>query len=96
MGRGTEGMKLSLRPVQGGSYTKFSLTGTLCSAPQSRVMQRLAETFSLWSGWPLHVVLHVDMRTAGWCEVWTDALADVPADFLAVTFRAAGRAEAHR
>ncbi len=96
MGRRTERMRLSLRPVQGGAYTQFSLSGILCSAPQPRVMQGLAETFSLWSGWPLHVVLHVDTRTAGWCEVWTDALADVPAEFLAVTFRAAGRAEARR
>jgi hypothetical protein len=96
MGRRTEEMRLSLRPVQGGSYTQFSLSGILCSAPQPGVMHRLAETFSLWSGWPLHVALHVDMRTAGWCEVWTDALADVPADFLAVTFRVAGRAEARR
>jgi hypothetical protein len=96
MGRKTEGMKLSLRPMQGGSYTQFSVTGTLCSAPQARVMQRLAETFSLWSGWPLHVVLHVDMQTAGWCEVWTDALAAVPMDSLAVTFRAPRRGESSR
>jgi hypothetical protein len=80
-----EKMVLELRPLDGGSYTQFSLSGPLPSAPQR--LSQLFATFAFWNGYPVDVVLFVDAQTAGWCEVWADALARVPARHLEVRFR---------
>lgn len=74
-----EGMVLRLRPGQGGSYTHLPLSGVVGSAPLGPVLRQVVRIFSPWSGWPVHVVLHVDRQRAGWCEVWTGALGAVPA-----------------
>ena len=78
-------MTLELRPLHGGSFTQFSLLGPVPSAPQG--LRRLLRMLALWNGYPVDVVLFVDAQTAGWCEVWCDALASVPARHLTVTFR---------
>ena len=80
-------MTLELRPLHGGAYTQFSLSGPVPSAPQG--LRRLLTMFALWNGYPVDVVLFVDAETAGWCEVWGDALAPVPARHLEVTFMVA-------
>lgn len=80
-------MTLVLRPLQGGSYTQLSLRGPVPSAP--RELRRLLTTFAHWNGYPVGVVLFVDAKTAGWCEVWSDALLNVPERLLEVRFRVA-------
>jgi hypothetical protein len=80
-------MTLELRPLYGGSYTQLSLSGPVPSAPQG--LRCLLTTFALWNGYPVGVVLSVDAQTAGWCEVWTDALCSVPARHLEVRFEVA-------
>lgn len=77
---------LELRPLHGGSFTQLSLSGPLCSAPQKAVLRRMLAAFAHWSGAPIRVVLHVDAQTAGWCELWADALAAVPSCHLEVEF----------
>jgi hypothetical protein len=79
-------MTLTLRPLAGGSYTQLLLLGSVPSAPVPLNLRRLLTMFSNWSGYPVDVVLSVDKQTAGWCEVWTDALCAVPARHLEVTF----------
>ncbi len=78
-------MTLELRPLHGGSYTQLSLRGPVPSAPPG--MGRLITTFAHWSGYPVNVVLSVDMETAGWCEVWTEVLCAVPERHLEVRFQ---------
>lgn len=82
-------MTLTLKPLAGGAFTQLCLRGPLCSAPERRVLQELIRAMAFWSGWPVQVVLHVDAQTAGWCEVWTDALAAVPMRDLEVRFESA-------
>ena len=77
-------MTLELRPLHGGSYTQFSLSGPVPSSPHA--LGRLLTTFSRWSGYPVSVALFVDAQTAGWCEVWADAPSNVPAPHLEVRF----------
>lgn len=82
-------MTLELRPLYGGSYTQLSLQGPLTSAPLPLNMRRLLTMFSHWNGYPVDVVLPVEVQTAGWCEVWTDALCAVPAGHHRVIFHVA-------
>ena len=91
--RKSDRMMLKLRPLQGGSYTQLSLSGPLPSEPQG--VRRLLTAFALWSGYPVDVVLFVDAQTAGWCEVWADALASVPERHLEVRFRIVAEPVAH-
>jgi len=79
-------MRLELRPLNGGSYTQFSLSGPVPSAPQPQGLRRLLTMFALWNGCPVDVVLFVDGQTASWCEVWCDALTRVPVRHLEVSF----------
>ena len=85
-------MTLELRPLHGGSYTQFSLSGPVPSDPQGPWLRRLLTMLARWNGYPVDVVLFVDAQTAGWCEVWADALATVPARHLEVTFLVGGAA----
>lgn len=78
-------MTLELRPLDGGSYTQLSLSGPLPSVPVG--LRRLLTWLAHWNGYPVDVVLFVDKQTAGWCEVWTDALASVPDRHLEVRFQ---------
>lgn len=79
-------MTLELRPLHGGSYTQFSLTGPVPSAPP-RGLRQLLTMLAHWNGYPVDVALSVDAQTADWCETWTDALACVPARHLEICFR---------
>lgn len=87
-------MTLALRPLQGGSYTQLLLLGPVPSAPVPLNLRRLLTMFSHWNGYPVEVVLSVDKQTAGWCEIWTDALSAVPARHLEVSFHIAPAADA--
>lgn len=80
-------LTLHLRPLEGGAFTQASLRGALCSAPQGMWMRGLLRMLAFWSGWPVHVVLHVDRATAGWSEVWADALTFVSVGDYTVEFR---------
>ena len=81
-------MTLELCPLYGSSYTQLTLSGPVPSAPQK--MRRLLAMFSLWSGYPVDVVLFVDEQSAGWCDLWIDALGSVPAHQLEVRFQGVG------
>lgn len=82
-------MTLELRPLHGGAYTQLSLCGPVCSSPQRQVMRQLVSALTHWNGWPMHVVLYVDAQTAGWCEVWAEALGGIPERHLQISFRIA-------
>jgi hypothetical protein len=88
-------MTLALRPVHGGSYTQLSLLGRVPSAPVPRNVGWLLKMFSSWSGCPVDVVLCVDKETAGWCEVWTDALCAVPGRHLRLIFHTVPAADSN-
>jgi hypothetical protein len=81
------GLTLSLRPLEGGAYTQVSLQGAICSAPHGRSLRGLFRMLAFWTGWPVHVVLRVDRCTAGWCELWTDALTAVSVGDFTVEFQ---------
>jgi hypothetical protein len=80
-------MTLELCPLHGGAYTQLVLSGPVYSSPISKDLHELLSMFALWNGYPVDVVLHVDTRTAGWCEVWTGVLAAVPERHLEVRFQ---------
>jgi hypothetical protein len=79
-------MRVRLRPIVGGSYTEVRLCGMVPTTVPPRAVQRALSLLRLWSGWPVALALCVEADAAGWCEVWADALADVPADHLEVRF----------
>ena len=96
MTKNPDAMTLELHALHGGSFTQLSLSGPLCSAPQKAVLRRMLAAFAHWSGAPIRVVLHVEPQTAGWCEVWADALAAVPSCHLEVEFVPAARSPEER
>jgi len=72
-------MTLKLRALHGGAYTKLSLDGPMATVPQGAQLRRLFGLLAFWSGAPVDVVLCVSIDTSGWLEIWSDALAAVPA-----------------
>lgn len=79
-------LTLTLRPREGGTYTDLLLIGPVPTAQRLPALRKLFSMLSLWNGWPISVVLCVDMKAAGWCEWWTDALSAVAAPHLEVCF----------
>jgi hypothetical protein len=80
-------MRLELEPLPDGSYTRLSLLGPIRSAPTQRALRQLLKMFSFWNGYPVCVVLPVEPRTAGWCEIWTDALSGISKRHLEIIFK---------
>lgn len=87
-------IKLKLSALHGGSFTELRLRGALPTALSPVGLRRLFTRLSFWSGWPVELVLSVDEATAAWCDVWIDALRDVPEHHLEI--RLAGRREVER
>jgi hypothetical protein len=81
-----EVMTLSLRALDGGAYTHLSLAGPMATVAQGKELRRLFALLSYWHGGPVEVVLCVGTDTAGWLEVWSDALCAVPARELRVQY----------
>lgn len=71
-------LTLRLRALHGGAYTHMRLTGPMATVPQRRQLRRIFSILALWHGGPVDVVLCVD-GSAGWLEIWDDALQAVPA-----------------
>ena len=78
---------LRVEPLLGGSFTQLTLHGPVSTTPTRRQLGRLISLLSLWNGYPLDVVLSVDKASAGWLEIWCDALRGVPNRHLEVTFK---------
>lgn len=70
-------LTLKLRALDGGAYTHMRLTGPIATMPQRAQIRRVLSVLSLWHGAPVDVVLCVD-GSAGWLEIWDDALLAVP------------------
>lgn len=65
-----------------GRFTQWRACGSVPTTLPKQQLQHLMEMITYWSGWPVELVLPVEVDTAGWCELWADALADVPAEYL--------------
>jgi hypothetical protein len=89
-------MVIQLRVVQGGAYTELRLRGAVPTALPTRLVRRLMEILSSWSGWPVALALSVEADTAGWCEFWSDVLSSVPARHLEIRFTLPRRLAAGR
>jgi hypothetical protein len=70
-------LTLRLQALHGGAYTHLRLCGPIATVPQRRQLRRLFSVLALWHGGPVDVVLCVD-GSAGWLEIWDDALQAVP------------------
>jgi len=81
-----ETMTLTLRAIEDSAYTHVSLTGPMATVPQGKELRRLLALLALWHGGAVDVVLCVGTDTAGWLEIWDDALAAVPARYHRVRF----------
>lgn len=78
-------MAIVLEPEQGGTYTRVQLCGIVPAVPKKAVA-RLVRQLAFWSGWPVSCVIVSDLATAGWCEWWTDLLADIPLRYLEIRY----------
>lgn len=81
-----ETMTLKLCALEHGAYTHVSLTGAMATVPQEKELRRLLALLALWHGGAVDVVLCVGTDTAGWLEIWDQALAAVPARHHRVRF----------
>ena len=77
---------LRMDPVHGGAFTRWRLTGSVVTAIPYRQMRQLIESLSLWSGWPVELVLPADITTAHWFEWWTHIVDTIPEHALHVRF----------
>lgn len=78
MRRDPNALTLRLRALDGGACTQLRLTGPVATVPERRQLRRLLALLVLWHRGPVDVVLCVD-ESAGWLEIWDDALQGVPA-----------------
>ncbi len=83
--RDPNALTLKLRALYGGAYTQLRLTGPVATMPQRAQMRRMLRILSLWHGGPVDIVLCVD-RSAGWLEIWDDALLTVPGRHATLRF----------
>ena len=79
------GTKLQLKPAQTEGRTRFAVTGSLPDGLPRFALHQLMAQLSYWTGERIDAVLYAD-GPAGWVEVWSDALADVPERHLRVRF----------
>ena len=78
---------LRLEAENGGSYTRLQLCGSVPTAVPRAQAAALVQALAFWSGWPVSCVLCVDREAGGWCEWWTDRLADMPERHLELRIR---------
>jgi hypothetical protein len=76
---------IRLRPARSEGWTELSLSCALPDSLPPAVLYQLLSLLAFWSGRRLDVVLDAG-RSAGWCEVWADALAVVPERHLSLRF----------
>jgi hypothetical protein len=80
---------IRLRRARAEGWTQVSLS---CAVPDTLPPPALYQLLSLltfWGGQRLDVVLDAS-ESAGWCEVWADALAAIPERHLRLRFALGG------
>ena len=80
---------MHLFPQQGGEFTRLHLHGSIVTAIPHSEIHRLLEKLTLWSGWPVDLVLPADTLEVDWFDWWTDALWDAPEHHHEVRFEVA-------
>jgi hypothetical protein len=76
---------MRLRPARAEGWTELSLSCSLPDSLPAPALHQLLALLAFWSGRRLDVVLDA-ASSAGWCEVWADALAAVPERHLRLHF----------
>lgn len=76
---------IRLRPASSEGWTELSLSCALPEPLPPAVLYQFLSLLAFWSGRRLDVVLDAG-RSAGWCEIWADALAAVPERHLSLRF----------
>jgi len=77
---------MRLRPLYHGAFTQWRIRGVVPTAIPRHDMSELLAKLSFWSGWPVEVMLPVEIETAAWLECWTEAVADFPGHRVQVRF----------
>ena len=75
-------MRARLWPINGGTGTRFQLSGTISTAVPQSLLRELIYGLSLWGGCPVSCVLCADRAAASWCEWWTELMAGIPGRHL--------------
>jgi hypothetical protein len=78
--------RLHVRPLCDGAFTRLLLCGSVVTAIPPCELRKLSAQLAFWSGWPVELVLPVDVGTAAWFEWWTSAVSETPAHHLEVRF----------
>ena len=78
--------QVRLRPCCGGAFTQLQLSGCVPTAIPPHLAKQLTESLTFWSGWPVLLALPAAGATAGWCDLWTDCLKDIPVHHLEIRF----------
>jgi len=81
-----DAFKLSLKPIDDGSFTQLRLCGSVVTALPAREIRRLVKQLWSYTGEPVELVLPVDVGTVAWFELWTYAISEIPAHHLQVRF----------
>ena len=74
--------EIRLHPQHGGAFTHWRVTGSTPTAVPERQLDHLMQSLSLWSGWPVELVLPVEVGAVAWFSWWSDALANIRAEHL--------------
>lgn len=74
--------QITLRPECGGSYTRVRLIGSVPTSPQSHLLQMLARSLHLWSGYRSECVLCADAESLNWLCAWLESMGGIPEGHL--------------
>ena len=80
-------IKIWLSPLNGGSFTRLRLVGSMPTALPVWEIRQLVERIRFFSGSPIAFVLSAGLEEANWSEWWTDLLAGIPRRLLEVECR---------
>jgi hypothetical protein len=83
----TSPFSVYLQPEGDGSFTSLRLFGSVVTALPPCEIGRWIRQLAMWSGSPVELALPVEIGTAGWFELWTYAVSDIPARHLQLRFR---------
>ena len=75
---------ITLRPMDGGAFTEWQLSGVTPTAIRTTEFTRLMQAISSWSGWPVVLALSVELGTAAWFSWWAGELANIEPEHLEV------------
>jgi len=86
-------VRIYVEPQYSGNFTRWRLTGSFPTPVPHQMLRQLFKKLSFWNGWPVELVLPVDVGTVAWFDSWTDAIANIPAHHLQIRFSFKGQAE---